>query len=141
MVNFSNDDLSDMIVDLMRDQGCNCAEAMIKTMAQRFGFDPGLSRFGTVFGAGISRNSDICGLMNGGLLVISLMFGRVNCEDKEKENKTYTVGSEYYRWFLDKHGRCCDIKGDLQAGSYEDCHKVARKAVPFLISLIEKHKA
>ena len=141
MVDLDVNDLSDMIVDLMTKEGCNCAEAMIKTMAKRFGFDPGLSRFGTVFGAGISRNADFCGLMSGGLLVISLRFGRVNCEARDKEPKTYEVGSEYYRWFLDNHGKCCDIKGDPTVGPYDKCHEVARKAVPFLISLMEKHRS
>ena len=141
MVELSVDDLSEMSVDLMKDQNCNCAEAIIKTLALRFGFDPAFSRFGTVFGSGMAGNADICGLMNGGLMVISLMFGRVACEDREKKAKTYAIGSEFYRWFLDHHGRCRDIKGDPQTGPYEACHDVARKTVPFLISLIERHRA
>lgn len=131
------EDLQEKVVTLMKEYNCNCAEAMIKVMADRFRFDQGMSRMGTVFGGGVSCNADLCGFLTGGLLVISLRFGRVDCDDAERKNKCYKAGNEYFQWFMDTFGRCRDINGDPTKGPYDDCHAVGRKCVPKLIEVIE----
>jgi C_GCAxxG_C_C family probable redox protein len=133
-------ELSDRVVGYMKGYGCNCAEAMLKVMAERLEYDPAWSRLGTVFGSGISGNADLCGLLSGGLIVISLRFGRVDCENKDQKRKAYEIGSEFYRWFMREHGRCTDIKGDPKVGPWDECHKVARETVAFLADLIDRHR-
>jgi C_GCAxxG_C_C family probable redox protein len=130
-------ELQEKIVTLSKVYNCNCAESVIRVMAERFHFDEGLTRMGTVFGSGVSGNADLCGYLTGGLLVISLKFGRVDCDDKEKKSKCYRAGNEYFQWFMDSFGRCCDIKGDPTKGPYDECHAVGRKCVPKLVEIIE----
>lgn len=129
----------DRAVALMGAFNCNCAEAVIRTMGERFGFDTGVSRFGTALGAGMSGNADLCGLLTGGMLVIGLKFGRLDCDDLEKKRRCYEIGSEYFRWFMGRFGRCSDLKGDPKVGPWDKCHDAAREAVAFLIDLIDRN--
>ena len=132
--------LADKAATLMREKRTNCAEAMILVMAERFGFDPALSRIGTPFGGGISSNGDLCGFLTGGLMVIGIMFGRTEPGDQEAKKRSYAIGNEYYRWFMRHYGRCTDLKGDPMVGPYDDCYAAAKVVVPHLIALIEKNR-
>jgi C_GCAxxG_C_C family probable redox protein len=132
--------LAEKVVTLMRDKKNNCAEAMIKVMTERFGFDPALGKIGTAFGGGISENADLCGFLTGGLIVIGMKFGRTEPGDQETKKKCYAIGSRYYTWFLKKFGRCTDLKGNPRVAPYDDCYAAAGEVVPFLLALIERNE-
>lgn len=133
------DGLAKKAASLMKEKKCNCAEAIIRVMAKRFGFDPDLAKMGTPFGGGISNNGDLCGLLTGGLIVIGLRFGRSEYEDLETKNRCYAIGSEYYNWFMGRFGRCTDLKGNSRTIPYDVCFDAAEQAVPYLIALLEKN--
>jgi len=132
--------LAEMAAALMRDKKCNCAEAIVRVMAERYGFDPALSRAVTPFGGGISGNADVCGLMTGGLVVIGLRFGRKRTGDQETKARCYAVGNELYHWFMTKYGRCTDLKGNPQVGPFDDCYRAASEFVPYLVDLIDRNE-
>jgi len=132
--------LAEKAAGLMRDKKANCAETIILVAAERFGFDPALSRVGTPFGGGISANGDLCGFLTGGLAVIGIMFGRTEPGDPEAKKRCYAIGNEYYRWFMRHYGRCTDLKGDPAVPPYDVCYAAAKVAVPHLIALVDRNR-
>lgn len=131
--------LAEKAATLMRDKKCNCAEAVITVMAERYGFDPALARVGTPFGGGVSGNADLCGLLTGGLMVIGIQFGRKDPGDQEAKARCYAIGNELYHWFMAKYGRCTDLKGNPLVGPFDVCYRAASEYVPYLVDLIDRN--
>jgi C_GCAxxG_C_C family probable redox protein len=92
----------------------NCCQAILTTYGTKFGVDHELAlRIGTGFGGGIARHGEICGAVNGGIMVIGLKFGMVDDADKQARENTYNIVTEFLARFKAKHGSiaCLDILG------------------------------
>ena len=94
------------------------------------------------FGGGIAGSGNVCGILTGGIAVISTIYSRGNLEEKENY-RTWTVSSKFLKNFeeLTAHYgsmNCCDIakvdwKNRKEVKNYysnpESTHKVCIKLV------------
>lgn len=70
------DAVSQRIKELF-DSGYYCAESVLFTVAEAYGIQSDLiPKIATGFCAGISRTSNVCGAVTGGVMAISLFMGR-----------------------------------------------------------------
>jgi C_GCAxxG_C_C family probable redox protein len=51
------------------------------------------------FGGGMARYSRTCGAVTGGIMAISLKYGKIKEEDREAQEKTYAAVQEFVRRF------------------------------------------
>jgi C_GCAxxG_C_C family probable redox protein len=96
--------------------GHNCAESVLLAVSGQNNpaarvFGPCVPRIATGFGGGISRNGDLCGALAGGVMAISLAFGRdTSTQDRDA---CYSAVDRFYNEFIQAFGscRCRDITG------------------------------
>ncbi len=85
--------------------GYNCAQSMIYSFAEELGIDKSIAmKLATGFGGGLGRTGNVCGAVTGGILILGLMFGRGENEDKIKQEKTYQYVREFIEKFKVKYG-------------------------------------
>lgn len=90
-----NDELA---VNKFKD-GYNCAQSMIFSFADDLGIDKSLAlKLACGFGGGLGRKENVCGAITGGILILGLVFGRGDNEDKIKQEDTF----KYVRDFIDR---------------------------------------
>lgn len=98
--------------------GFNCAQSVLYACCDLLQFDKDLAlRLATGFGGGIAREGQICGAVSGGVLAISLRYGRGESDGKSKVEETYTKTREFIDRFKERHGNvnCRElIQCDLQ---------------------------
>lgn len=89
--------------------GFNCAESVLLAVTAELDAtgrtkEHVIPRIATGFGGGIGRNGDVCGALTGGVMAISLVFGR----DKPEESREpcYPVVDRFYNDFRSKFGSC-----------------------------------
>ena len=83
-------------------QGLYCAESVLLAMAEYYGVKSDLiPRIATGFCSGMARTSGLCGAVSGGIMGISLQYGR--CSPKESVEPSYhairTFLTEFERRF------------------------------------------
>ena len=111
------------------DSGFNCAESVLLAVSRyselvTHGPDSLIPRIGTGFGGGIARNGDTCGALTGGVIAISLAFGRSKPE--ESREPCYSVVDRFYNEFVRTFGtcRCRELTGiDLKKPESSDAHR------------------
>ena len=82
----------------------NCAQSVFAPFAKRFGMDEDLAlKLATPFGGGMGHNSQVCGAVSGGLLVIGLVSG-IDVYDAEKKEACYALAREFQNRFVELHG-------------------------------------
>jgi len=85
--------------------GYNCAQSVLFAHAGDVGIDPEIAlKVATGFGAGIARRGEMCGALTGGILAISLKFGRGNGQDRTATDRTYDKAQELIREFEKQQG-------------------------------------
>jgi C_GCAxxG_C_C family probable redox protein len=85
--------------------GYNCAQAVLYANCERLQFDKNVAlKVATGFGAGIAREGDVCGAVAGGVMAISLRYGRAGGEDRSKTEETYAKTREFMDRFKKRHG-------------------------------------
>jgi C_GCAxxG_C_C family probable redox protein len=88
--------------------GFNCAESVLLSVNSELNAasegDHVIPRLATGFGGGIGRNGDVCGALTGGVVAVSLAFGR----DKPEESREpcYSAVNQFYSDFRAKFGSC-----------------------------------
>ena len=59
-----------------------CAESVLKAIAEEAGIEsPLIPRIASGFCGGVARTGEICGAVTGGVMALSLMYGRDRAED------------------------------------------------------------
>jgi C_GCAxxG_C_C family probable redox protein len=107
--------------------GYNCAQAVLHANCDRLQLDHSLAlRIATGFGAGLAREGEVCGAVSGGILAISLRYGRGETDDKSKTEETYAKTQEFIARFKERHGSviCRElIHCSLQTPEGQRCFK------------------
>ena len=108
-------------------EGWFCSEAVLMALATCLDFEgEAIPRIATGFGAGIGRRGEVCGALSGGIMGLSLKFGRMKL-DEENSRRPYWFAAELALRFEERlgHVRCGDLLGlDLsQAEDYKIYHK------------------
>ncbi len=101
-------------------KGYNCAESVLMGLAESGAVEESdlMPRIATGFGGGVGRCGEICGALSGGIMALSLRFGRTNPDDKEARARTYPKVAGLVEAFEQEFGnvRCLDLTGcDMQA--------------------------
>jgi C_GCAxxG_C_C family probable redox protein len=110
-----------------------------------------IPRIATGFGGGIGKQGEVCGAVSGGVMVIGLLRGRTQSDDRAAKEAAYAAAAEFMDRFLEANGaiRCREllqIEFDDQGGleTYrsqnlkgEVCEAVVRSAVRILLDLKE----
>jgi C_GCAxxG_C_C family probable redox protein len=71
-------------------EGYNCAQSVLYNYANRLGISYDMAlKMGTGFGAGMGRRQEVCGAISGGILVLNMIYGRGETDNKEKQEYVY----------------------------------------------------
>lgn len=70
--------------------GYNCAQAVFYSFCDYLNFDKDIAlKLSCGFGAGMGRNQEVCGAVSGGILVLSMKYGRGENHDSSLTQETY----------------------------------------------------
>ncbi len=85
--------------------GYNCAQSMIYSFAEECGIDKSAAlKLASGFGGGMGRTGNVCGAITGGILILGLMFGLGEGEDKSKQENIYKLVRDFIEKFKAKYG-------------------------------------
>ncbi len=72
------------------EQGFNCAESVLKSLAEAFGIKSSyVPRIASGFGGGFGKRGEVCGVISGAVMVLGIKYGRDSGKEKEKKEKLY----------------------------------------------------
>lgn len=94
------------------ESGFFCAESVVKAIALENDVDASvLPAIATGFCGGMSRHSQMCGAVTGGIMGLGLVFGRYKTEDTT--DRCYHAVTRFLKTFKDAHGsvNCKDLIG------------------------------
>ncbi|OGL40199.1 MAG: hypothetical protein A3C43_06480 [Candidatus Schekmanbacteria bacterium RIFCSPHIGHO2_02_FULL_38_11] len=118
--------------------GYNCAEAVLSAFndALKLNLDV---KVATAMGGGIGAAKNLCGALNGGVIVIGAIFGRNT--PNEKVDKIYPIAKAFHDKFRETFATtsCFEITKDIEwksAAHKEHCSKVASKTAEILAETI-----
>lgn len=79
-----------------------------------------IPRIGTGLGGGLGKHGEVCGALNGGSILLSLVFGRTE-PDQDAREKAYAKVARFVSRFEELNGgkRCQDLLG-LSVGNISD---------------------
>lgn len=122
-------------------KGFNCAEAMVAFFNEKYSLNLN-SRLATGMGAGIGGEKNLCGALNGAVLVLGAIFGRD--EPTADSSDIYKMSSEFFKRFKEKMKTtiCEEITSDIQWKSPEHkdlCSKIVGEAAAILDEIIKKN--
>jgi C_GCAxxG_C_C family probable redox protein len=73
-------------------EGYNCAQSVLYNYAIRLGISNDMAlKMGTGFGGGMGRRQEVCGAISGGILVLNMIYGRGETDDKVKQEFVYQM--------------------------------------------------
>jgi C_GCAxxG_C_C family probable redox protein len=99
--------------------GYNCTQSILFAFGPDLGLDAETAlKVATGLGAGIARRGETCGAVTGGILALSLKFGRGGQQDRSATETTYRKAEELMTAFERRHGSCtcrvlldrCDLR-------------------------------
>ncbi len=97
-------DKSEIAVNKFKD-GYNCAQSVLFSYADKLNISRDLAlKMANGFGGGIGRKQEVCGALSGGILVLNLIYGRGENEDKQKQEIVYSLVRELMDKFEEKYG-------------------------------------
>jgi len=94
------------------DKGFYCAESVLKVIAEQQGISSKLiPMIATGLCSGIARTSGMCGAISGGILALSIVYGRQS--SNESVEKNYDAVKELISIFTEKYGstNCKELLG------------------------------
>ena len=98
--------------------GYNCAQSVLWAFSEHVGLEPDTAlKIATGISAGMGRRQEICGAVTGGILLLGMIHGRGEGQDRTATEETYTKTQELMSRFESEHGTCkcrqllrgCDI--------------------------------
>lgn len=86
-------------------EGYNCAQSMLYSYADKLNISKDMAlKISNGFGAGMGRKQEVCGAISGGILVLNMIYGRGENEDKQKQENTYAKVREFIDLFEKEFG-------------------------------------
>lgn len=140
----------EMIAEQKFENGFNCCQSVLFTFAKQCGISTNFAiKLGTSFGAGMGRTQEVCGAVTGAFMVLSMLYGRNEDEDKSKQEVVYAKVQEFTKRFVEKNNsvRCFELldkcnlmKDDGQKRFKEEnliikCNKYIQNSVEILMDL------
>ncbi|MFX0078726.1 MAG: C-GCAxxG-C-C family protein [Candidatus Hermodarchaeota archaeon] len=103
------------------EKGFLCSEAVLLALSEAQNITSEIiPRIATGFGAGISRQGEVCGALSGAIMGLGLRFGRSQVSETPQDTSPYQFGQTMVNLFASRFGhiRCRDIL-DLDISSDE----------------------
>jgi C_GCAxxG_C_C family probable redox protein len=141
---------ADYAVDCFN-SGFNCSQAVFSTFSKDCGLDRKLAlRIAGSFGGGMGHIGEACGAVTGAFLVLGLMYGQEDEEDKYTKEKNYLLVKDFASRFRKLNGSisCKELleydlsdEKQLDAARHTDvfktkCPKYVRDAAQILEEMI-----
>lgn len=92
--------------------GCNCAQAVAAAFADVAQTDEKtLRRMASSFGGGIGQLKEVCGAVSGMALILGLLYGDFDLDNKDQKHAHYDLVQKLALEFKEKHGSllCRDL--------------------------------
>jgi len=109
--------------------GFNCAQAVLSAYSEQLGLDKTTAlKIAGSFGGGMGHTGETCGAVTGAFMLIGLKYGKVQKDDNDAKETTYTLVREFTKRFkeINNSVKCTELLGyDL---SSTDGLKAAREA-------------
>lgn len=135
------------------DSGMFCAESVIQAVAEQSGIEsPLIPRIATGFCSGLARTKGMCGAVSGGVMALSLIFGRDNTD--VTVDATYVKIREFLEAFEKQYCslNCFEITGyDLgtedgrlrfkESGTRDKCRGISGAAARMVATIINGDKS
>ena len=125
-------------------QGYNCSEAVLRAYLDLLpgSFSPEVARFASVFGGGMGRSGCSCGALTGSELVLGMLIGRDNLD--EKLDSIYSLSGILHDRFDEKFGStCCRVLnpgGDFESKDHlRRCLKITGGAAMMLAEFLQEY--
>jgi len=104
----------------------NCSQSIFAAYRQEDKLDEASAlKLATIFGAGVAcTGKDLCGAVTGGLMAISMKYGKADEKDNESKTRTYELGKKFMDDFARINGSCIcmEIIG-INIGTKENLEK------------------
>jgi len=131
------------------DSGFGCAEAVLMAVAEYKNIKSDLiPRIATGLCGGVSKTNGMCGAVSGGVLALSMLYGRTKVEDPRDELNAKTQA--FIKSFKEKYGdvgcttlTACDLSTNEGLVKFEKfnvhakCREFVGESTKKIISLIE----
>lgn len=129
--------------------GYNCAQAVLYSFCDYLQFDKDTAlRLSCGFGAGMGRKEEVCGAVSGGIMVIGMINGRGENQDRYLTEQTYRMTNELMDKFTERQGTfiCRRLLGDCELTTPEGqkefkekdlLNKVCKECVRDVVKIIE----
>jgi len=107
-------DRPEQAVRAFRDDGFNCAQAVLSTYAAELGLSRAAAlRLAAPFGSGMACRGETCGAVTGALMVLGLAHGNERGDDEAGQARSYALAERFLDRFRALHGtiRCRDVLG------------------------------
>lgn len=86
-------------------QGYNCAQAIACAFCDITGLSEALSaRLASSFGGGLGRMREVCGAVSGAAMVLGVVYGCSDPEDREAKKAHYALVQDFARRFKEQNG-------------------------------------
>lgn len=130
-------------------EGYNCAQAVLYSFCDVLGFDQDAAlKLACGFGAGMGRKEEVCGAVAGGIMALSLRYGRGEKQDSTRTDQTYRKVRELMDGFAERHGTyiCrrlldgCELttpEGQSEFKEKDLKDKVCRQCVGDVVEILE----
>lgn len=107
--------------------GFFCSEAVLSTIRRNFQVDISeeIVEMASGFPVGIGRSKCVCGALSGGVMALSMFFGRTKQGDPKVE-KNLELAKELHDWFKEANGKgatCCRVltrEFDMAHGEHKE---------------------
>ncbi|MBI4595588.1 MAG: C_GCAxxG_C_C family protein [Candidatus Tectomicrobia bacterium] len=98
-------------------------------------------KMASAMGGGVGGLKDICGALNGGLVVVGNMFGRN--DGKQENKKTYKVARDFYKQFEVQFGStsCAKLTSNVEWGTPQhraQCDELIAKTAGILANVLNQ---
>jgi len=133
--------------------GYNCAQAVIWSFCDDIGLEADTAlRIACGFGGGVAKRQEVCGAVTGGIMVLGMMLGEGDQQDRSATEETYAKSEEFISRFEAVHGssNClqlldgCDINTEEGRKTMKDldlrnvtCKACVQTAVEILKEMIK----
>jgi C_GCAxxG_C_C family probable redox protein len=138
---------SDVAMELFL-AGYNCAQSVLYAYAAELGLEdePAL-KLATGLGAGMARCGQVCGAVSGGIMALSLKYGRGERQSPLAMEQTYEKTQELMARFEKQRGSClcrvllqgCDLRtaeGQRHFNQHDLLHKTCVPCVETAIAVV-----
>ena len=134
-------------------EGYNCSQSVLFSFTCRLQISQDLAlKIANGFGAGMGRKQEICGAVSGGIMVLSLIYGRGEDDDRKQQEINYEKVRDFIEKFESEYKtvNCkklldgCDLQTEEGRNRFredkmiEKCYEYVEGAVNILEEVIKE---